>query len=99
MVSLKIEEINKNLYKLKDMNEDVYELILKFLDIDVIPKINDIIYMNEQLLSENYEGYSDFYTFGSLDNIYGKENIYLDDIDVIQVCFSGKKLYLKRLYG
>lgn len=99
MVLLKIEKINKNLYKLKDKNESVYEFTLKFLDIAVTPNVGDIIYMNEQLLSENYEGYNTFYTFGSLESVYGKANISLDDIDVIKLSSNGKTLYLKRLYG
>lgn len=99
MVSLKIEKINKNLYILKDINESGYELTLKFWDIDIIPNVDDTIYMNEQLLSKSYEGYSTFYTFGSLENVYGKSNISLDDIDVIKLCSNGKTYYLKRLYG
>lgn len=99
MVSLEIEKINKNLYKLKDNNENIYEVALKFLDIDIVPNVGDIIYMNEQLLSDNYEGYSSFYTFGSLESIYGKANVSLGDIDVIELCSTGRTLYLKRLYG
>lgn len=99
MIRLKIEEKNKNLYKLIDMTESVYELVLKFLDIDKLPSVGDIIYMNEQLLSLSYEGYSSFYTFGNLESVYGKANISLDDIDVIKLCLSEKTIYLKRLYG
>lgn len=99
MVSLKIQNINKNLYQLKDIDERVYELTLKFLDIDVAINIDDVIYMDEHLLSKNYEGYSTFYTFGSLESVYGKANISLDDIDVIELCSGGRTFYLKRLYG
>ena len=99
MVLLRIQQIDKNLYNLKDQNEVDYELVIKFLDIDIVPSIGDIIHMNEQLLSNSYEGYSPFYTFGSLESVYGKANISLDDMDVIKLCSGGKTLYLKRLYG
>ena len=99
MVSLKIENVNKNLYTLKDSNEIIYELMLKFLDIYILPNVGDVIYMNEQLLTTSYEGYSPFYTFGSLESIYGKANISLNDIDVIKLCSGEKIFYLKRLYG
>ena len=99
MVLLKIESINKNLYKLKNENEIIYEFSLKFLDIDIVPNVNDSICINEKLLNKNYDGYSSFYTFGGLESVYGKANISLDDIDVIKLCSGGKTFYLKRLYG
>ena len=55
--------------------------------------------MNYELLNPNYEGYSPNYTFGNLDNKYGRANLPLDDIDVIRVVQEDKEIYLKRLYG
>ena len=51
------------------------------------------------LLNKQYDGYSTSYTFGSLESKYGKENISMDDVDVIKVVISGMEIYLKRLYG
>ena len=55
--------------------------------------------MNYELLNPNYEGYSSNYTFGNLDNKYGRANLPLDDIDIIRVVQEDKEIYLKRLYG
>ena len=99
MILLKIENINKNLYTLKDEEDITYELVLKFLDLNVTPVVGDSISISEELLREDYEGYSTFYTFGSLDSTYGKANISLTDIDVIKLNVGNKTIFLKRLYG
>lgn len=101
MVWLEFKNVNidKGLYILKDKYNNTYELVLRFLDIEKMPKIGDNICINDRLLNGNYEGYSLFYTFGSLDNKYGKENIALDDVDVITLVLDKKEIYLKRLYG
>lgn len=99
MISLKIDEINKNLYTLKDIEGTTYEIVLKFLDIDFTLDIGDSLYMNEKLLDESYEGYSVYYTFGNLNNHYGKEDISISDIDIIRVTSKNKTALLKRLYG
>lgn len=59
----------------------------------------DYICIAEELLNPKYEGYSTSYTFGSLESIYGKENILINDIDIIKVIIDEKEIYLKRLYG
>lgn len=99
MISLKIDRINRNLYTLKDMDGITYELVLKFLDIEFTLDVGDSIHMNEQLLDERYEGYSGYYTFGNLNNSYGKEDISIKDIDIIRVTSKNKTILLKRLYG
>lgn len=99
MISLTIKEINKSLYKLEDRYKRTYELVLKFMDIQNLPNVGDSIEINEKLLSRNYEGYSTFYTFGNMDNVYGRANLSLDDIDVINLYSNGQSFYLKRLYG
>lgn len=96
---LKIENINKNLYTLKGNDDVIYQVALKFMDIDILPNIGDAIFINDELLNQNYEGYSTFYTFGDLKSTYGKANISLDDIDVIKLRINGKVNILKRLYG
>lgn len=55
--------------------------------------------MSEELLYENYEGYSTSYTFGNMDSKYGKKNVSENDIDVIKIVVDKKEIYLKRLYG
>lgn len=99
MIRLKIININKKLYTLEDENGNKYEILLDFLDISTKLCEGDTIYINEQLLDDNYVGYSDFYAFGHLDNGYGKENISLEDEDVIILLVGNEKIYLKRLYG
>lgn len=101
MVWLEFKNVNieKGLYVLKDKYNNTYELVFRFLDIEKMPKIGDAICINDRLLNGNYEGYSSFYTFGSLDNKYGKENIALDDVDVITLVLDKEEIYLKRLYG
>lgn len=99
MIKLEILNINNYEYKLKDEKGNYYNLNLDFLDINKKPEIGDYMYVKEKFLDPNYEGYSTSYTFGSLENEYGKENIVLDDIDVIKIEIDKLEIYLKRLYG
>ena len=99
MVELKIIDNEKYIYNQEDKNEKKYILNLEFLDINEKPKKGDYIYINSELLNKQYDGYSTSYTFGSLESKYGKENISMDDVDVIKVVISGMEIYLKRLYG
>ena len=82
-----------------DKNNNKYELNLEFNDIEEQPQIGDYIYISAELLNPKYAGYSTSYTFGKLENKYGKENIEIDDIDVIKVKTKKLEIYLKRLYG
>ena len=99
MVKLEIVETKNYEYNLKDENENNYILNLEFLDIAEKPKNGDIIYINHELLNSKYEGYSTSYTFGNLENKYGKNNIDINDIDVIKLVIGERAIYLKRLYG
>lgn len=98
---IKLEVFNKSdyIYNLKDENGNNYILNLEFFDIKEKPKIGDYIYLCAELLSQKYDGYNTSYTFGSLESKYGKENISIDDVDVIKVVINKKEIYLKRLYG
>ena len=98
---MKLEIINKNsyVYDLKDEEGNNYSFNLEFFDIEESPKIGDYIYISAELLNPRYGGYSTNYTFGGLENKYGKENIELTDIDVIKIKTNKKEIYLKRLYG
>lgn len=97
----KLEIIKQNNYEycFKDENSNEFNLNLEFLDIEQKPKIGDYIYMHEELLDSQYDGYCSSYTFGSVDSKYGKQNIALDDVDVIKLVIDKKGIILKRLYG
>ncbi len=99
MIKLEIDNIDKYIYKLKDEKNNKYNLNLEFFDIEENPKVGDYIYISAELLNPKLEGYSTNYTFGNLKNKYGKENITLNDIDVIKIATNGLEIYLKRLYG
>ena len=97
---IKLEIINKDdyIYNLKDEKDNKYDLNLEFLDIAESPKVGDYIYISAQLLNPRYAGYSTSYTFGGLDNKYGREHLSPKDIDVIKVEIDKKEIFLKRLY-
>lgn len=99
MKKMIVKSKNKYLYTLIDDENKEYIFNLEFLDINDKVQKGNIIYINDELLNSNYEGYSTNYTFGSLESCYGKENIQLDDIDVIKLIIKEKEIYLKRLYG
>lgn len=99
MVKLKIMNIDKYTYNLKDAKENNYTLNLEFFDIEEKPKVGDSIYIHAELLNPRYEGFNTSYTFGSLEDKYGKDNIDLTDVDVIKVVTNNLETYLKRLYG
>mgnify|MGYP003317186449 CR=1 FL=1 len=98
---IKLEIVSKNNYEyiLEDKNGNKYIVNLEFLDISQKPEIGDYIYLNNELLNTKYEGYSTSYTLGNLENEYGKENIAIDDIDVVKLVVKNVEIYLKRLYG
>ena len=99
MIKLQIVNRNDYEYHLKDEHGHDYIFIIDFFDIDEKPKNGDFIYINSELLNPKYEGYSTNYTFGNLESKYGKENISIDDIDVIKIITDNTEIYLKRLYG
>lgn len=101
MIKLKIIARNKEQYKLIGSDEKIYELTLQFFDIadNEMPEINDCISISAELLNPRYKEYTTFFTFGKLDNICGKYNISLNDIDIIRIEKNNKEIMLKRLYG
>ena len=99
MIKLEIEKIENYIYALKDENGKLYNLNIEFFDVEENLKTGDFIFINEELLNKKYDGYSTSYTFGNLENKYGKSNILIDDIDVIKLITDDKEIYLKRLYG
>lgn len=101
MVKLKIIEKNKENYKLISKNKNVYELTLQFFDIndEEKPDVNDYINISAELLNPMYKEYTTFLAFGKLDNICGKPDISLNDMDVIKIEKNNEEIVLKRLYG
>lgn len=99
MIKLEVIKIEDYFYEFKDENNVTYNLNLEFLDLEEPLHIGNQISMNSRLLDPKYEEYSTSYTFGNLDNKYGKENLTIDDIDVIKIIKDDKEIYLKRLYG
>ena len=99
MVQLKILNKNNYEYILEALDGKHYNINLDFLDIKKEPNIGNYIFINEKLLNPSFEGYSTYYTFGSLENKYGRKITDLTDIDVIKVIIDEIEIYLKRLYG
>ena len=99
MVKLEITAKDTYEYTLTDEDGKSYILSIDFMDINEKPEKGDYIYLSAELLNPKYDGYSTSYAFGNLESIYGKENISLNDIDVIKLEKEGKEIYLKRLYG
>ena len=98
MLSLRIVDKSVYKYNLTD-DRNNYTIEMEFYDIEKKPDIGDYICINEELLNPQYDGYSVSYTFGNLENKYGKESVSVDDIDVIKYIQNEKEIYLKRLYG
>ena len=99
MVKLKIKNIDDGVFTLVDDSNFEYNINIEFLDIQEQPKIGDFIYFSAQLLDSKYPGYSTFYTFGSLNNKYGKEIDVNMEKDIIIYETADKRIFLKRLYG
>ncbi len=92
MEKLKIIKIENFNYTLLDKDNNEYKLRIEFNGL--IPKLNDFIYMDKYLLKENI-----LLSFGSLDSIYGKDLININDKEIISIVSGNKKKYLKRFYG
>lgn len=97
----KLKIINKNgyLYNLEDDTGKEYILNIEFQDIGENVDTGAYISLCRELLDPKYEGYSNHYTFGSLESKYGKEINTINDIDVINIETNDKVILLKRLYG
>jgi len=99
MIKLKITNKDNYIYNLKDEKENDYILNLEFFNINENIKDGDYIHISAELLNPRYAGYSTSYTFGNLNNKYGKDNFESIDIDVIKIEKNEKEIYLKRIYG
>ena len=99
MIKLVIKGIDNTIYKLIDDKGFEYQLNLEFIGLDRKLKINDIIEISMELLNPKSSSYNAFYTFGLLDDITGRNNISMNDLDVIKLIINDEEIYLKRLYG
>lgn len=99
MIRLKIESKENNEYVLKDEEGNCYEMNFEFFDIEKKPKENNYINISAELLNPRYMEYTRHLTFGDMKNICGRENVKINDTDVIKVEIEDKEIYLKRLYG
>ncbi len=96
MIKLIIENIDQYNYILKDKENIKYKINIEFFDIDELPKIGDIIYVNSKLL---YNINNNVVSFGKIDGPYGREIIDENDEDIIGISINNKIIYLKRYYG
>ena len=96
MIKLIIENIDGYNYILKDTNNKSYNINIEFYDIDVLPKVGDIIYINNKLLNKIN---NNVVSFGKLDGIYGRTITDENDEDIISLSIQDKIIYLKRYYG
>lgn len=96
MLKLIIDKVNNYEYCLKDKNNKVYNINIEFYGLENNPKVNDFIYINENLINKIN---NQVVSFGPIDEIYGKNIESSDDEDVIIVITEGKRKYLKRFYG
>lgn len=99
MKKLEIIKADKYEYILKDDDNNNYIFNIEFQDVDILPQVGDYIYMSKELLNKNYKEYSNTYTFGSLDSIYGRTINNENNPDIIKIDINNKSFYLKRLYG
>lgn len=99
MIRLEVVDKKDYIYKFKDNKDNIYTLNLEILDLEKEIKVGDYVSFSAELLNPRYVGYSTNYTFGSLENKYGRDKIKLNDIDIIKIETEDKEIYLKRLYG
>ena len=99
MKKLTITNINRYMYFLKDNEEKEYIFTFEFHNLEKEPAIGNNIYIADELLNDNYRGYSDFYAFGPLNSQYGRVITNENDPDIIVLDMDNKQIYLKRLYG
>ena len=99
MKKLEITNIDKYLYTLKDSDDNIYKFTFEFHNLEKDLNIGNKIYIADELLTEYYKGYSDFYAFGPLNSQYGRTITDDDDPDILILDIDDKKIILKRLYG
>ena len=100
MIQLQITKINKWQYVLKNVETNKeYVHTFEFHGLKKKLKAGDRIIMHKELLDPKYVGYSVDYTFGPVDDIYGRKVTSVNDIDAIGIKQGDVVTTLKRFYG
>lgn len=100
MRTLKIIKIVNNNYLLIDKeSKRKYDFDLYFYGLSEDLNVNDEIIINENLLDEKYLEYSTEYSFGPIEEVFGRKIDSMIDTDLITIKKGNKNIYLKRFYG
>ena len=92
MIELVIDKIDGYNYYLNDGDKE-YMINIEFYDIDKMPRVNDKIYMNRELLNEK------MLNIGALNGVYGREIKDKNDKDIVVLKIDEKMIYFKKYYG
>jgi len=95
MIQLVIDYIDGYRYYLKDGHGKVYSFMIEFHYLEKNPKVDDILYINEELLKEC----NGLFSFGVIESEYGRRVKSSNERDVIVLFTEGKEYVLKRIYG
>lgn len=93
MIKLAIVKKDNFVYHLKSEDNKEYKINIEFHDLISEPTENDVICMNEELLSEP------MLAFGATESEYGREIKSSSDKDLVILIMNNNPIYLKRLYG
>ncbi len=96
LIAIKKDGMN---YTLKMQDGNKIELALEFFCEEKFEE-NDALFLNANLINQNSNKYSPFYTFGKIDSKFGKNISSQDDKDFAKLeKQNGKTIMLKRIYG
>lgn len=98
MVKLLVCKIENNNYTLLDEEGTQYQFVLNFFDLQKKPNIGTVILMHQELLNPEYEEYNTTYSFGPLDQPYGR-SVTPESVDFIAIKTDNVITNLKRFFG
>lgn len=100
MVRLEIISEDKGLYELKKAKRPspVYELLIEFYGIEK-PSVGSIILMDERLLDEKYEGFSQPYSFEYYMEYVDDKAAPIEGTEHIVLFDNNKSIIMERIYG
>ena len=93
MKKVTIKDKEDYIYYLIDDNNE-YKLKIEFYDLNILPKKEDNLYLDEKLLKEKI-----LLSFGLMNNNDGKDINLLKEDEIIILDNGQEKIYLKRYYG
>jgi len=88
MKKLIIKSINNYNYTLVDKNNKEYIINIEFYGLKDKPSINDIIYMNEDIIKDNVLNFESI-----------KENKKINPQEIVVLEHETNRIYLRRIYG